>query len=244
MDWKVWVATVLTLMFTALQYVDPDRLVLKALHLPGVPTWASVDVFRLLSSLGFLVLLVMGFRRLAATEKEAARVKEATKAGLEAADRHLGRVDERLKEMGDLAEGDGPAPFKLLEEHLGHFDQSIRQLAEVETKVRRMEKRLDPGGPAIAELDQLLTRGEELLGKARTIPQDAVLGPVEARHVLDDVFVWEREIGAWLDQVKPAFKADLVANFYVPPGADMRETAVLRVVVRLERLRSVKASLS
>ena len=54
----------------------------------------------------------------------------------------------------------------------------------------------------------------------------------------------EQEVGLWLNKVKPEFRDDFMATFYVPAYVDPRETLILRTSVRLERLRSVKASVS
>src|SRR5437660_64408 len=81
MDRKAWAVAALTLLFTVLQYVDPDRQVLTVLHLPAV-TIRSLDVFGLLASLGVIVLLVMGFRRLGrVNERAGAALDTATEVG-------------------------------------------------------------------------------------------------------------------------------------------------------------------
>jgi hypothetical protein len=94
----------------------------------------------------------------------------------------------------------------------------------------------------VATLNRLLTDGDDLLSKAKNIGMWN--RAMECSRAQEDISRWEHEVIEWLKEVKPGFEADFTANFNFPTGADVGATLILRVAIRLERLRAVKASLT
>jgi hypothetical protein len=115
---------------------------------------------------------------------------------------------------------------------------SLRDQGVLDEKAQRAT----PNTSAVATLDQLLARGDDLLSRAKTI--GIWNRAVEFNLAQQNIFRWEQEVVEWLKKLKPGFEADFMANFDVPSGADVGATTVLRVAIRLERLRAVKASIT
>ncbi len=240
MDWKLWIIGIPTLIFTALQYLDPGRKVLSAVHFPSVP---GVDVIGFLSSLGFLLLLVMGLWRVGRLEKRWKSLQAEQEQHYQSwiAARH-GEIAQRIAAEYQSLKTEVDTFITTGTQVLERFPVDLlKRLEQLESKMAAVKF---PGDQARAELNRLLSRGEEIFTKARVIPTDPVTGPLKTRHVDEENSRWEQEVGLWLNKVKPEFRDDFMANFYMPVFLEPRETLILRTSVRLERLRSVKASVS
>ncbi len=139
-------------------------------------------------------------------------------------------LERRPKPGSEIGERLVKSPALLFAESL--LDEPLSQRKTLDTST-------------VATLNQLLVEGGELLSRTRTISTgNASITEVECRHALELTSKWEHKVIEWLTKVKPDFEADFMADFSFPTGADLRETMILRVAARLERLRAVKASIT
>ncbi len=122
------------------------------------------------------------------------------------------------------------------------FAESLREQGRLD---ELLSQRKTQDASTVATLNQLLVEGGELLSTTRIISTgNAPVTEVECRHARELTSKWEHKVIEWLKKVKPDFEADFMADFSFPTGADLRETMILRVAARLERLRAVKASIT
>jgi hypothetical protein len=96
------------------------------------------------------------------------------------------------------------------------------------------------GGKLFAKMpsQDFLAVGEGLLGKLKSaVSEEAV------RLVMEQGHKWEHDVCEWLKGCNPKAADIFMSNFEVPQGANLKDTFIARVSVRLERLKQVSLSL-